>query len=190
MKLALSVLAASAAGAVALVSVAVAQPVGRGPAAFGLLQHDANGDGRLTKAEFDTAQKARFDAFDADRDGAVTPAEIKTERQERREGMRTETIAARFDALDTDRNGQLSRAEFSVRAAADNRGKPDGRRGHGGGRHRDPQAMLSRVDVNGDGTLSLNEFSARGAEAFARADTNKDGAVTIQELQALRPGQH
>ena len=45
MKLALSVLGASAVGAIALVSVAIAQPPGRGlgGAGFALLQHDANG---------------------------------------------------------------------------------------------------------------------------------------------------
>lgn len=63
MKLALSTLGASAVAASALVSVAIAQPPGRGPGAagFALLQHDANGDGRLTRAEFDAAQRARFD---------------------------------------------------------------------------------------------------------------------------------
>ena len=50
MKLALYVLGASAVGAIALVSVAIAQPPGRGPGGaggFALLQYDGNGDGRL-----------------------------------------------------------------------------------------------------------------------------------------------
>ena len=187
MKLALSVLAASTVGALALVSAAIAQPSGRGPAGFGLLQHDANGDGRLTRTEFDAAQKARFDAIDANRDGGVTPAEVQADRQARRENMRTQTIKARFDALDTDRNGQLSQAEFSLRPAADDRGGRHGRHHHAGGRGGVSKNMMSRIDANADGTISLGEFSARGAEAFARVDTNKDGVVTVKELQLRRP---
>jgi hypothetical protein len=35
--------------------------------------------------------------------------------------------------------------------------------------------------------VTLGEFSASGAKLFATADVNKDGAVTITELQSLRP---
>ena len=42
-------------------------------------------------------------------------------------------------------------------------------------------------DANSDGKVSLTEFSARAVEGFNRADTNKDGVVTIAELQAARP---
>ena len=38
--------------------------------------------------------------------------------------------------------------------------------------------------------MTFAEFSAPGAEAFARADTNKDGTVTITELQAVKPGRN
>jgi Ca2+-binding EF-hand superfamily protein len=39
-------------------------------------------------------------------------------------------------------------------------------------------------DVDADGKITLTEFTARSNEAFARADTNKDGTVTIAEIQA------
>ena len=39
-----------------------------------------------------------------------------------------------------------------------------------------------------DGKLTFAEFAARGVEGFTRADANKDGTVTVAELQALRPG--
>ena len=187
MKFAVSVLAVSAAGVIALASAAIAQPSGRGPAGFGLLQHDANGDGRLTRSEFDTAQKSRFDAIDANRDGGVTLAEVQAERQAQRQSIRTQMIASRFEALDTDRNGQLSQTEFSVRPAEQDRGGRHGRRHHAGGREGAAKAMMSRIDANADGTVSMAEFSARGAKAFAMADGNKDGVVTVRELQSLRP---
>jgi Ca2+-binding EF-hand superfamily protein len=189
MKLALSVLGASAVGALALVSVAIAQPPGRGPGAagFALLQHDANGDGRVTRAEFDAAQKARFDGVDANKDGSATPAEFKASREAKAGAMRATAMTERFDELDTDRNGQLSRTEFSARPAPDDR---DGRQRNAGtraGSGPNGAGPAKRADANADGTLTLGEFSARGAEAFAKADANKDGVVTVTELQTMGP---
>lgn len=198
MKLALSVLGVSAAGAIALVSVAIAQPPGRGPGAaagYALLQHDANGDGRLTRAEFDAAQKARFDAVDADRNGSATPAEFKARREAQADAMRVAATTDRFDSLDADKSGQLSRPEFAARPAPgdrDGRGGRDGgpRGGHGPGRDgHGPHGMgpAKRADANADGALTLGEFAGRGAEAFTKADADKDGVVTIAELQAMGP---
>lgn len=193
MKLALSVLGASAVGALALVSVAIAQPPGRGPGAagFALLQHDANGDGRVTRAEFDAAQKARFDGVDANKDGSATPAEFKASHEAKAGAMSAVAMTERFDQLDTDRNGQLSRTEFSARPAPDDR---DGRQRHAGG-HRGGRdgsgpngaGPVKPADANADGTLTLGEFSARGTEAFSKADANKDGVVTVTELQMMGP---
>jgi Ca2+-binding EF-hand superfamily protein len=40
------------------------------------------------------------------------------------------------------------------------------------------------ADADNDGKLTFAEFTAHPTEAFTRADTNKDGTVTIAELQA------
>ncbi len=189
MKLALSVLGASAIGAVALVSAAMAQPPARGPGGpggFGLLLHDANGDGRVTRAEFDGAQKARFDDVDANKDGSATSDEFRTQRQAEVDEFRVRVTGERFDKLDADKNGQLSRAEFSTRPAAGDRDMRDDRRNAGRGPGPGGMGPAKRADVNADRNLTLGEFSARGAEAFTKADTNKDGVVTVTELQSLR----
>lgn len=190
-------LIALAVASVTFAGVAIAQPHrGPGPAAggFGILQHDANGDGRLTRAELDAAQKARFDAIDTNKDGAATPEEFKAFRDGQSAERREEFVKTRFAALDTDNNGQISPAEFAAPAKdRDGRGMRDGRKGgHGGpGLHRAGKRGGGDAlpgDANNDGKISLAEFGARGAEAFARADANKDGVVTVTELQALRPG--
>jgi hypothetical protein len=191
MKFALYVVGTSAVGAIALVSVAIAQPPGRGPVGpggFALLQYDSNIDGRVTRAEFEVAQKARFDSIDANKDGSATSAEFKARREAQADQFRAEALTERFNALDVDKNDQLSRVEFAARPVV---GERDGRRnGHGPGRDghgRYDKGPAKRADANADGTVTLGEFSASGAEVFARADVNKDGAVTITELQSLRP---
>lgn len=164
---------------------------GHGPGGFGLLEFDANADGRLTKAEFDTAQRARFGEIDGNKDGFTTPEEMQAAIEARRASSGKE----RFAALDTDRNGQLSPTEFEAarergprrdgpRMRMGGRGGPDGPGGPGGfGRG-------GRIGLDGDndGRISFAEFSARGTETFTLADANKDGTVTIAELQALPRG--
>ena len=178
-------------------------PRGRGPGGFGLLEFDTNADGKLTKAEFDAAQRARFNKIDANKDGTATSEEFQTSRKADAEARRAEMSKVRFAALDTDKSGQISPAEFAAAGPGrdgykgHHRGDRDGRKGAGPGpdgprrASADGPDAVKRAgpqDADRDGKVTFAEFSARGAEAFARADTNKDGTVTISELQTLRPG--
>ena len=173
--------------AVALAGAAIAQPPGhgRGPGGpFGLLAMDSNADGKLTRSEFDAGQRTRFAEIDTNKDGTATPEEFKAFH----DANRAEMSKVRFNAVDTDKNGQLSQAELA--AAKDAKGGPDGSRGeHRGERHhgkdRGEHGKRGGPDAK---PVSLTEFSAPGVDAFNRADANKDGVVTITELQALKPG--
>lgn len=185
MKLRLIALAALAAAATA--GSASAQPPARG--GFGLLQFDANADGRLTRAEFDTAQRQRFNSIDANKDGTATAEEFKAYHQAQGKARRADMLKARFEALDADDNGQLSPSEFEARPERDGARGPGrhgaaGRRNDGQPRHGGKRGPMA---ADADRSVTFEDFSARGVEAFTRADANKDGVVTVAELQALRP---
>lgn len=48
--------------------------------------------------------------------------------------------------------------------------------------------MLTLMDTDNDGAVSLAEFQAAHERIFKSADTNKDGRLTIQEVEAFRRG--
>lgn len=185
-------LLATAALALAVAAPAIAQigpPGMKGShGAFGLLEFDTNADGKITKAELDTNLKTRFGEIDANKDGTATREEAKAAM----EGRRATMEAARFTALDTDKNGQLSAVEFAA-AKGGPGGGPDGKRGPAGFRGPGGQGgpggpRGDRAGPANDAGQTFADFSKRPLEMFARADANKDGTVTIAELQAQSPG--
>jgi len=203
-------------GAASVAGIALAQP--RGDAAphaqgFGLVAFDANADGKISRAELDSAQRARFEAIDASRDGFATPEEFKAAHEKDRAARHAQMVDTRFAALDKDGNQTISKTEFSTGLTPPDGAQPGPGRGGPGrdgpgrggsgrefragspgghGMDRGPQGADGKPgrigpDADGDGKVSLAEFSSRAVEGFNRADTNKDGVVTIAELQGSRP---
>jgi len=92
----------------------------------GIERMDADGDGRISRAEFDAAKAARdgkargprmafdFDAIDADKDGYIVRSEVMAHRdrmQKEMRGKHAERFAAAFAEADLNKDGKLSRVE-------------------------------------------------------------------------------
>ncbi|HZW15867.1 MAG TPA: EF-hand domain-containing protein [Brevundimonas sp.] len=164
-------LAAAAGGA------AVAQQSPERPHAR-VLRGDADGDHRLSQAEFVARRVARLTAADADRDGSVTADERRAAAETRRAGR----ADARFDRLDADDDGVISKAEFDARreARAERGQRPV--RAHRGAARRTRHA--ARMEARGP--VVIAEAQARAETAFVRLDADRDGYVTVEERRSAR----
>ena len=101
------------------------------------------------------ARMERLKAADTNADGMISRAEAQA----------LPRLAERFDAVDANRDGQVTREE--LRAA----------RGHAM-----RTGLLQKLDQDGDGKVSKAEALARAEERFNRADANRDGFLSADEL--------
>lgn len=108
------------------------------------------------------AMLERLKAADANADGLLSRAEAAA----------LPRLAERFDQLDANQDGQVSFDELHA-----------GRRGKRGG-------MMKAADTDGDGKVSKAEMLARAEARFERADANKDGFITPDEVRQGRRHGH
>ncbi|RKE53422.1 MULTISPECIES: EF-hand domain-containing protein [unclassified Sphingomonas] len=99
---------------------------------------------------------------------------------------RAEAIAqadARFAQMDTDHDGRITTGEMrAYREALHDRMVASGRDvpvPPPGGRKHD--GMGRRMDPNGDGSVTREEFEARALKRFDRMDANHDGTIDATE---------
>lgn len=161
--------------ALAFGGLALAQEGGLGPR-----PGDANGDGRVSQAEFLAASAERFARGDANGDGTVTPEEMRTAMAARGAEFRGEI----FTRLDANGDGSISRAEFDQGAAMrpEGRGGPGHRGGHGRGHGRPGGEDFA---MGGDGVTAA-EAQARATAMFSRMDTNGDGYLSADDRTGER----
>ena len=107
-----------------------------------------------------------FERFDLNKDDAIDRAEIQESRK------------VRFKAADANNDGALTEAELRAMIEKQNAERAE----------RMSKRMMSRVDADGDGSITLAEFDAqrdrRGEKLFKRLDANKDGVITRAEAEA------
>jgi Ca2+-binding EF-hand superfamily protein len=102
-----------------------------------------------------------FDRFDSNGDGRICKEEFEA------------VHMIRFYTLDMDNDGEISREEFVFMRAM--RGVPD---------HRAHEAF-EKLDTDGNGRLSVEEFNASREASFAALDLNGDRVLSPSEVSQV-----
>ena len=155
----------------------------------GIERMDADGDGRISRAEFDAAKAAREEtraARIAERETAGAgdaPRRARADRHDRpgRGGMeRGPRMAFDFDAIDANKDGYIVRAEVMAHRER-MRTQMEAKRAE-----RFAEAFAA-ADLNKDGRLSrveVDEKMPRLSQRFSWMDDNRDGFLDRKELEA------
>lgn len=117
-------------------------------------EQDQNGDGKVSKAEFDAGRAKEFARMDANGDGGLShdeyvndfkarlPGKLEATPADKREEQQTRElrqVEVRFGVLDTDKSGQITSAEFD----------------------RSGSMMFTHHDTNKDGFVSADDPVAK-----------------------------
>jgi Ca2+-binding EF-hand superfamily protein len=117
------------------------------------------------KGKMGQGQRPSFEELDANSDGKITAEEM------------TAHMQSRFDGADTDGDGAMSRDELIARMTARHAERIAGYADH----------MIERYDANDDGKLDVTEMQRRGKGGMIkRMDTDGDGAISKEEFDAKR----
>lgn len=128
---------------------------------------DTNGDGKLEPSEMlaslekamRPALERQIAAWDKDKDGKVSRDELPT------------PLQAKFDQLDHTKDGWMTVEDLL-----------DARR---------PillqMSPIAGLDTDRDGNVTVQEYMQASVQWFARADTNKDNLVTLEEAELAVP---
>ncbi|HEY0684590.1 MAG TPA: hypothetical protein VGD45_19795 [Steroidobacter sp.] len=169
---------------------------------------DDDGDGQVSRAEYETVRKSRFATTDGNRDGSLTVDEYLNEYSVRLDrdiaderNASLKQADTRFKALDKDEDRFVSRAEYDAsgeRAFVLLDRNKDGRitqddaepKAEETPRRRSIIAMptshnlagmLEIYDDDGDDVLSRAQYEAQRGKSFAATDVNKDGKLDHDE---------
>ena len=140
-------------------------------------------------------QKAMFDRLDADGDGKITKAELKAAIPAGGKGPSVDDIMSQAD---TNGDGAIDESEndafLSKMDARGKAGAPSGPPPQGGGGTSDAGKIFDKLDTNHDGKVSIAELlaakpngaSESDAQQFLKeVDTNGDGTIDKNENDAF-----
>ena len=122
-------------------------------------QLDADGNGEISKEEFDARYSAWIKAVDANGDGMLQKEELEAHVMEQVQAMVEKKSEAMFNRLDSDGDGAVSDAELQEKM----------------GKSRNEDRMFDRLDSDDSGSVSAEEFeSALSKMDGRRGGRNKD----------------
>jgi Ca2+-binding EF-hand superfamily protein len=111
---------------------------------------------------------AELQMMDTDKDGKISQAEHSV------------GAKAMFSAMDYDKSSEVTAAEMD---SAQKSTTPTGKMPPG---QMTSAEKIKVVDADGDGNLSAEEHAAGARSMFTKMDTDKDGALTLAELESGR----
>jgi Ca2+-binding EF-hand superfamily protein len=153
---------------------AAAAGLAAAPAVAQRAMHDF---GPTTRAELEAKIAEHFGKVDTNKDGAITKEEAESAHAamlERAKQRMAERHAARFADMDADKNGSISRSEWDAAGKTRMEKRMERREGAGA----DHKVMHRRM-MQGGHML----HGRMGAHMFERADTDKDGRITLAEAK-------
>lgn len=158
-----------AGGGAALIAAAAALAVAAPDRPRGHMEADLNRDGQVAATEIQQSARQRFAVFDVNGDGRLVGAELALMHEGGRDGRGRGGRGARLapPATAADAPQQAAPAAGQPIAAA--------------------QPPV-RHDFDGDGDLSLAEFQRGIATRYMLLDSNGDGNVSAEEMQAAPRG--
>lgn len=140
---------------------------------------DADGDGSVTRAEAEAGIAAHFAKIDANSDGYVTREEMQAHHEAQRAEMKARWEARKAEAGTPDRpprgEGRGQR-QMDPAKAGERKAK----------RAEKADERWAAIDTDGDGRLSLAEFTVSRIQAFDKLDADGDGVVTEAEFEASK----
>jgi Ca2+-binding EF-hand superfamily protein len=135
----------------------------------------------VTRADTLAMAGKRFDRIDTNQDGMIDAAEMAAHREKMQE-WRAKRMAART-AAKAEAEASATAGDAAAKTERRERwAKRAGERGSMGERG----SWLNRLDTDGDGMISRDEFVAPALKRFDRADADGDGVVTPEERAAMR----
>lgn len=116
-----------------------------------------DGDKKRGKRDF----QKMIEKIDTDKSGSISLEEF------------AELGAGKMISADKDGNGILSADEIQAEMDAERE-------------RRRLERMTRRLDIDGDGTVTVAELKSMQAKRFAVLDTNSDGSLSVDELKKSR----